>query len=681
MKAFFSALWAAFGLAALGDAPITSLTTGTSVKLKTDFVPYVDVADKTQARTGTTKKISPGSLFKSMSGVVNVVAAGATGDGSTDDTSSINTALGSGSEVVFPSGYTFNIAGQVTVPDGVHVHINGTITGSGNITCSGSVTMDGGGSFTMTQGADPRKIKVLQGTAVFRDLHFNGTSGDHPWCVIIYDDGTGKTVDSFTADGLTSSKCGYLVAREGRGFSGGTVKRAIITRCIAIDTAESDGITWNDTTGTDSSLLIDGCIVDGVTYSGTGFNGFGIAIAGYGTLPAVMNNSMLDAVVSNCTVRRCFSGIHAEYTKRLRVSGNTVSQIDPSYTPNVSTPVSAIDLYGVWDGTVNGNSVSEVTGDMVAHAGIGVGGGSSGSSYVTSARNIYVIGNTLRNASIAITTTPQTTTANGVTAWELSDVQMTAIENNTIHNGGIYYKGRGTVAIRGNNAMLNLSKAGATGTYVQTALYINPAFYFDTNFDSRYRFQLVLENNNCRDEFGNSSFAVSSALDDGSIVPGNQRVIATGNNFGISSSYNRESAVNRTHYITGSLVPYGPEFVTGDLLINTAGSYKAIVTAGGTQVPGADTYQVYNSATGLLARQAGNTNNFPGTHIMGQKLTLTYSGGSTNVIVQRIYNDGSAPNGGQVIEVVSPTTGAICNLSGVGSGTISATYPITVTSY
>jgi hypothetical protein len=370
-----------------------------------------------------------------------------------------------------------------------------------------------------------------------------------------------------------------------------------------------------------------------------------------------------------------------EYSNRVRVSGNTVSTIDPSYSPNVSTPVSAIDLYGVWDCMVNGNAVTDVTGDMVTHAGIGVGGGYSGSSYVTSARNVYIIGNTLRNASISVTTTPQTTTANGVTAWELSNVQMSAIENNTIHNGGIYFKGRGTVAIRGNNAMVSIAKAGTAGAYFTTALYINPAFYFDTNFDSRYRFQLVLENNSCRDEFGNASFQITSALDDGSIVAGNQRILATGNNFGISSSYNRFSPVNRTHYINGSSVPYGPEFAAGDLLINTTGSYKAIVTTGGTSVPGADTYQVYGSSTGLLARQSGNTNAWSTTHMMGQKLTLTYSGGSTNVICQRIYIDAGAPNGNWVMEVVSPTTGAACNLSGVLSGTITATNPISVNSY
>jgi hypothetical protein len=355
--------------------------------------------------------------------------------------------------------------------------------------------------------------------------------------------------------------------------------------------------------------------------------------------------------------------------------------ISKSYSPSAGINTAGIDIGGVWDLMVNGNFIAEVDNDLVEGWGILVSGGYASSIYSSNTRNVSIMNNVLRNASIYVESQPQTVTTNSITAYEMDKVQDTALIGNRVSNGAMYIRGRGMQTLRGNDVWASISKLGTNGAFSTKALAIDPAFYFGPWFDSRYRWNLLMEGNNARDEYGVSSFNITAALDDGSIVPGNQLIQATANNFGVNSTYNRFSAVNRTHYIPTNTVPTGPEFVTGDLLISQNGAYKAFVTTGGTSVPASDTYQVYASSTGLLNRGAANSLIWYNTHTAGQRLTLTYSGGATNVIVRKVYIDVSAPNGGYAMEVVSPTTGAACNLSGVLSGTITATYPITVTSY
>lgn len=686
MKAFFSALWAAFGLSALGDSPITSLTTGTSVGLKTDFIPYVDVADKSQARTGTTKKIAPGSLYKSLSGVVNVLAAGAVGDGVADDTAAINTAMASGYEVVFPTGYTFYIGSAVSVPTNEIVHINGTVTGPGNFVCADSVTFDGGGKVTMTQGSDNRKIKAYSGAITVRDLHFIGTSSDNPSAVVIVSDGAARTVTSLIVEGCRTVNWGDLVAHEGLDSgnvaNGSIVKRAIIRGNHMYNTLQGDAITWNATQGTDTDLLIDGNVIDTVNSSSGGYSGFAIGIAGSGGAAANFATVSSDIVIVNNIIRNVRTGIHVEFAKRVKISGNLVYNISTNYSTGSNIGQNGIEVAAIWDSVITDNFVSDVGNDWIGHYfGIASSGGYTNSTYTASVRNNYISRNTLRNASVYLESIPLVTNSNGNTAYELSDPPIMSFEGNAVNNGCVYVKGRGTVTLRNNNISANIAKIGDPSTFAAYALYVDPQFYFGAAFDSRNRALFVIEGNNARDEYGNASFGASSYFDDtGTLLYGNQRTLATGNNFPVYSAHNIANSVNRTHYVNAAALPKGIDLVKGDLIISTNAGYKALVIVSGSSVPASDTYQVYSAATGLINRNTGNANDWELTHMMGQRLTLTYSGGSTNVIMRRLYNDAGAPNT-QVIEVVSPTTGGVCNLTGVGSGTITATYPVTVTSY
>lgn len=680
MKLFFPVLLS-FWLWNLihADTPISSLPTATTANPKLDGIPFLDASDKSQSRNGTTKKISPGSLEKIQTGMVNVRAAGAVGDGSTDDATAFTTAFASSYDVLVPAGYTFYLGSHVTVPAGTHLRIAGTVSGPGGFTFSGSARVDGGGTVNFSQDVEPRKFKLYQGDIAIKDLRFVGSSTSHPWCIVTINDGTSKTISSLIVEGCTAINCGYFVLREGGAITGSTVKRATIANNVVVDTTEADAIEWNDAPGSDTQVVITGNIIDGVTYSGAGGTGMGIGYAGDYPVPVTMANPAADAIISNNTVRKARVGIHAEYSKRVRISGNSVSLIAKSYSPAAALNTSGIEAFGVWDLTINGNFVSEVDNDLVQGWGLLIGGGYYASVYSSNTRNAWVGNNVLRNASVYIETQPQTSTANSITAYELDNVQDTALIGNRISNGALYIKGRGMQTLRGNDVWTSISKLGTNGAFSTKALYLDPQFYFGPNFDSRYRWNLIAEGNRAADEYGVSSFGVSSSLDSGSIVAGNQLIQATANNFGVASTYNRFSSANRTHYVSGTNVPYGPEFVTGDLLIGTGGTWKALVTTGGTSVPGTNTYQVYTSASGIIAR-GGTSIDWTTTHTVGQRLTLTYSGGSTNVIVRKIYYDFSAPNN-QAIEVVSPTTGAACNLSGVLSGTITATSPITVQTF
>jgi hypothetical protein len=467
--------------------------------------------------------------------------------------------------------------------------------------------------------------------------------------------------------------------REGGAVSGSTVKRATVANNVVIDTTEADAIEWNDAPGSDYQTVITGNIIDGVTYSGVGGTGMGIGYAGDYPVPVTMANPASDAIISNNTVRKTRVGIHAEYAKRVRISGNSVSLISKSYSPTAGLNTTGIEAFGVWDLMINGNFVSEVNNDLVEGWGLLVGGGYYASVYSSNPRNVWIENNVFRNASVYVETQPQTTTANSITAYELDDIQDTALIGNCISNGVLYVKGLGKQTLRGNDVWASISKLGTNGAFTTKAIYIDPQFYFGPNFDSRYRWNLIVEGNRAADEYGVSSFGISSSLDSSSIVAGNQLIQATANNFGIASAYNRVASVNRTHYVNGENVPHGPEFVTGDVLIGIGGNWKAIVTAGGTSVPEANTYQVYAASAGIINRASASID-WTATHTVGQRVTLNYSGGSTNVIVRKVYYDFSAPNS-QVLEVVSPTTGAPCNLFGIGSGTITATNPMSVQTF
>ncbi len=681
MKRLLSILLLVIARVAFGaDAKVSDLNSATSVNPQYDVVPFVEYGDKTMSSKGTTKKISAGVLIKGALGIVNVRAAGAAGDGSTDDTDAINAAMASGTDVLFPPGYTFRIDGTVTVPAYEHVRVEGTISGIGNIVCSGSVTIDGGGNFTMSNGPDPRKLQVTSGKIDISRVHFFGTSTDHPYCITVMDHGSASDIQRFHVYDCSAYQCAYFVIRQGVVASSSIANRAMINGNIITSTMNSDAISWDCTPGTDSNVTIEANIIDGVSSTLTTGAGLGIDVSGYSPLPAHMSSTISDVRIVNNSVTHAAQGIHVEYVNRCMISGNSVFDLSVTNTPNISGALSAgILAIGTWNATIQCNVVERIYLDAAPGMGIGVFGGYPVSGESNVPRNTTVSNNTLTDASLYIETQPLTSSDGFNTPYELTDPPILAVEGNVTRNGMCYIKGRGTQTIRNNSFSAKLAKIALAGGFAAKTLFLEPIPYFSDTYASVYRYALICENNNARDEFGTSSFGISTNFDSSSTIQGNAKLIATGNNFGFSTAFNQSNPVNRIHYFTGTNVPFGIEYATGDLLISTTGAAKFFISAGGTSCPGSDTFKVYSTPTlGLIVRGDASSVNLNTSHMFGQRITL---GGTTAAVIRRIYYDASAPNGGIVMELVNPTTGAVLDLTAVSNATITATNPLTAVSY
>lgn len=680
MKRFLSIWILVLARVAFGaDAKVSDLNSATSVNPQLDVVPFVEYGDKTMSSKGTTKKITAGTFIKGALGVVNVRAAGAVGDGSTDDTTPINLAMASGKCVLFPVGYTFLINGTVTVPDGVHVILAGTLSGTGNISCSGSVIWDGGGSFMMQQGSDARKLQVTTGSIDINGINFYGVDYNNPYCITIMDNGSGSTITRFRAVNCSAYKCSYFVIRQGAVGSASVVKSAIVANNFLTETRNSDAILFNTTPGTDGDIVITGNVINRVTSTLSSPAGCGIDVAGISPLPANMTATIHDVLIANNMLTGMAQGIHIEYINRVTVTGNHIYDINLTNSPSSGLLPYGIMDFGTWNATITGNYIEKIARDSEIGGGIGLAGGypSGGESNVP--RNTTINGNTLDDASIYVETQPMSVTDGWTAAYELTNPPIMTLEGNNVRNGTVYVKGRGTQSIRNNSISANLAKLALAGAYTTKALYLAPAPYFSSSYASVSRFLLTIENNNARDEYGNSSFGTTGDFDYG--FQGNAKLIANGNNFDLGTTFNQSNPVNRTHYITGTNVPYGPEYIKGDVLISPASSVKFIITVGGTYCPASDTYQVYSTPTlGLIARGSSSID-WTTKHMVGQKITLTWGGGSKNAIVRRVFNDGVAPYGGLAMEIVDVSTGAVVDLTSASSGTITATNPLTAVAF
>ena len=115
---------------AMPDLAITQTTLATSLDIRLDMVPVVDVSDTTNSPNGRTKHISVGNLAEAI-GIVNVKNYGAVGDGVTDDTAAITAAdTAACSGVLGLDGVTRLAQAAVYLPAGTYKHTGLTYRGA-----------------------------------------------------------------------------------------------------------------------------------------------------------------------------------------------------------------------------------------------------------------------------------------------------------------------------------------------------------------------------------------------------------------------------------------------------------------------------------------------------------------------------------------------------------------------
>lgn len=284
-----------------------------------------------QAQTNSLKTISFENLAASVIEqgpdvsfpFVNVADYGAVGDGVTDDTIAIFSALnaaGPNSVVVFPSGKTFLTTSQIQVP-----HNNQTLLGFGTVIISEIETQfQKFGFFQKVKG----RITGLK----FDCGYISGLFGLNAGCIDIAD-----------SSEITIDNCDFTgVAMAGVRIAGQCMCTVVtnnrFTRCFVGVFSDDDALAYQPM----HNIITNNTIRDGLGTTGTAFSG-GIKISGMGspTMGAghVINNNTLENVgqigielhtqVNDCTVsgnvvNGCGFGISIANCQRVSVSCNSL---------------------------------------------------------------------------------------------------------------------------------------------------------------------------------------------------------------------------------------------------------------------------------------------------------------------------------------------------------------------
>jgi len=433
--------------------------------------------------TNRAYQIWNGTRFTDMNNeFVDVRMYGAVGDGSNNDTQALKNALDSGCKnIYFPKGYTFRLSNvdeayapyYVDIPDGVIFKIDGTLIGTvgKSITFNilGSFGAFGTGTVQIAQGGDPRVFKFSLGTVWFSGITFKGIAPNvNPWYLVCTDPLSG-TLDSLTIVNCRFvNYCGFGYIREVSNISPSThtVLETIIANCY-FDTLYNGGaILINDTNGKDRSISIIGNVIKnciGDIY-GDSFNGFPIAVAGYGnpflTLPFPYANAASNILIANNSITSARTGIHVEYCNNIISSGNVVTDINDSYYPN-GTESNGIVFYGCSNWVSIGDTVRSVTGDRIYAYGIKAAGGYN-AGYQQSNRDFAIKAAVLEDASFFIEQQVPVNSISGVPAYEMTTSSVCNFEGNSAIRGCARFQVTGTLECKNNNLIAPLSSSALT---------------------------------------------------------------------------------------------------------------------------------------------------------------------------------------------------------------------------
>lgn len=154
---------------------------------------------------------------------------------------------------------------------------------------------------------------------------------------------------------------------------------------------------------------------------------------------------------------------------------------------------------------------------------------------------------------------------------------------------------------------------------------------------------------------------------------------ATGNNFGVSTSYWPVTPINRLMYTAAGSQPYAVEYVLGDQVSVNIGGGGAhtnyICNFPGYLGPAGDTYSIV-SATGGTVSRAGATSWLGSTpaYDYGELVKLTNGANSIVGLVQRL--SGTVGVGTEIMSLVDPALGTALDLTVLGGAGTIAPYSV-----
>jgi hypothetical protein len=285
---------------------------------------------------------------------LNVLDFGATGNGSTDDSSAIQSALNTATNAVyFPSGNYYIAGATLTVPDNVQIYGNGK---NSLITIDASVRPDPYNDHIFIAGSN----------TIFRDLTIDGDRGDAVQEIrsIFIDNENNVSIDNVT------------FSNHGVAIWAGYADNIKITNCdFTSDTSKVHIVTSGTASGFSSNLFIQN-------------NFFGTTVE-----EAIdVNDKTRSVIIDSNSFFNNHTGSDIDGTEVIDIGGTTPC-LDLIITNNRVNNNSAADAF-VW--VKLGSERVIVSGNTITNLKT-----SSGSSAVriSNSKNIDVIGNTVVNAT------------------------------------------------------------------------------------------------------------------------------------------------------------------------------------------------------------------------------------------------------------------------------------------
>lgn len=532
---------------------------------------------------------------------------------------------------MFPAGKTFNLATDITFPDGSVVFHFGTITGSGSIIFAGSGVLQGNGVVS-NNPAGGYSVLLQAGKFLIDGIKFLNN--------IVSTAGLGIVPTASIRDSkiLNCHFEGLNYAILKNGGSAFTCTDVLVEGNHFYN-LKGDAIEWNMAT-TDRDIRVKNNVIDTIDGVGDGSNwGIGIGFAGGSYFD--YNNRIEDIEVSGNTISNVRQAIHFEACNKFKVFNNKLRGVSTAYSTATGLESGGVVAYGCKDFEISNNHFT----DFVNSRGIYATTAVSASAYVQPSIN-YTIKNNIFDK------------AGGISSYSGGYDCFVNIIDNICNDSTISHFGSVTsLKIIGNNI----------NTVDSTSVGLTLDFYSSDGriqaFNAGLRRIAEIINNTVRNPSNSPTVSLLNLLF--------ENLTSRGNNFEVYSTISNKKEVGRTFYTDAGEFPYGIEFLKGDLVIDTTTPARWLVTVSGSRNRGVDNFQVLDAPNGVIASTnlPWTTMSAGGHHEIGQRITLSnigIGGVSLQAIVQRVYADGGYYK--IKLDRVIPT---------VATGTITATNPVT----